>query len=292
MKIKFVLLFAVIVGCSTKGNQTTATSNSVRDASVTTTVPDSHSGGERLVQQTQEWWEPISVIDDGHGSVQKTWASQDAKIEYDRQQTMAKDLQKAAAPDDAVYVFDDTPNGIYNTIPRQDNGFQNKLGIEQRIMNQHSELMPQFHQIASDNASRPRRIHWVSIQRYSSLQSTLLERNGRIHPSSCGRIFDRSDCVLWKSKCRHRCAVGRNMDIVQRTTYPCESHGTDPDGFHRTVNNFAPSSEANSQRFELAVCRFPQRRREPPPICRSLAWKHLIDNESIADALFGQQVFR
>jgi hypothetical protein len=123
----------------------------------TRTFDPQNTATEKLVQTTPpEWWQPTEVIDHGDGSSVWTWSSGAAKDEYDRRQR----LQEAAAmmnlPDDPVYVFDDTYSQATGlaTIDRQDNGGRNKLGIAKKVSTDFGSLMPQFQQIAADNANR------------------------------------------------------------------------------------------------------------------------------------------
>jgi hypothetical protein len=123
----------------------------------TTITPEPPKTKELLVQTTPpEWWQPVEVKVHPNGSVFMKWSSRAAKDEYDRQQRLQEEATIANAPDDAMYVFDDTYDAATGraTIDRQDNGARNKLGVEKTVNTNHAALMPQFQQIAADNSNR------------------------------------------------------------------------------------------------------------------------------------------
>jgi hypothetical protein len=149
MKMKKMLFVCwLFVGC----NQNVSSQKEPVETKVTKVMEPNQ---RYIVQQTQqEWWQPTQVIDNGQGSVAMTWSSSAAYDEYERQQKLNADLQAASAPDDASYVFDDSFNGVTYTIPRQDFGARDKLGVEKSVSTSYAALMPKFQLIAADNANR------------------------------------------------------------------------------------------------------------------------------------------
>jgi hypothetical protein len=144
MKTVLFVCLCFFVGCGTQV------------ASKTEEQP-ANKATELLVQApTPPWWQPTEVTTHENGSVAMTWSSKAAKDEYDRQERLKEEAMIANAPDDAFYVFDDAydPTTGTSQMARQDNGERNKLGIQKSVNTNYSALMPQFQQIAEDNASR------------------------------------------------------------------------------------------------------------------------------------------
>jgi hypothetical protein len=152
MKYKLLIFLVIVAGC----NQQNSDSTELRDRR---TLPSESTAlhaesPKRLVVQNGEWWQPTTVTTHANGSVFMEFESAAAKAEYYRQQQLTASSNAALAPDSATYVFDDSFNGTGYTVPRQDNGARDKIGIDQGVNSAHADLIPQFQQIGADNSNR------------------------------------------------------------------------------------------------------------------------------------------